>query len=48
MTFTFFFVQSKVDVGLLLHTVGEAVKGKQVAFPVAPLEVESPEEARRK
>lgn len=42
MTFTFFFIQSKVGIGLLLHTVGETVKGKQVAFPVVPLEVESP------
>lgn len=42
MTVTFFFIQSKVDVGLLLRTVGETVKGKQVAFPAVPLKVESP------
>lgn len=41
-SFTFFFIQSEVDVGLPLHTLGEAVKGKQVAFPVVPLKVESP------
>lgn len=40
--FTFFFIQSEVDVGLFLHTVGKTVKGKQVAFPVVPLKVESP------
>ena len=47
-TFTFFFIQSKVDVGLLLDTVGETVKRKQVAFPVVPLKVESPAEAHGK
>ena len=47
-TLTFFFIQSKVDVGLLLHTVGEAVEGKQVAFPVVPLEVESPVQKKKK
>lgn len=47
-TLTFFFIQSKADVGLLLHTVGEAVEGKQVAFPVVPLEVESPVEKKKK
>lgn len=46
-TLTFFFIQSKADVGLLLHTVGEAVEGKQVAFPVVPLEVESPVEKKK-
>lgn len=47
-TFTFFFIQSKVNVGLLLRTVGEPVKGKQVAFPVMPLKVESPVETHGK
>lgn len=46
-TFTFFLVQSEVDVGLLLHTVGETVKRKQVAFPVVPLKVESPVRSTR-
>lgn len=38
---TFFFIQSKASVGLLLHTLGKTVKRKQVAFPVVPLKVES-------
>lgn len=46
--FTFFLVQSEVGVGLLLHTVGETVKGEQVAFPVVPLKVERSVETGRK
>lgn len=42
MTFTFSFIQSKVDVGLPLYAAAEAVEGKQVAFPVVPMKVESP------
>lgn len=48
MTSTFFFIQSEVDVGLPLRTVGEAVEGKQVAFPVVPMKVESPVGTHRK
>lgn len=40
--FTFFLVQGEVDAGLPLGAVAEAVEGKQVAFPVVPMKVESP------
>lgn len=48
MTFTFFFIQSKVDVGQLLYTMGKTVKREQVTFPVVPLKVESSAETQRK
>lgn len=46
-TVTFFLIQRKVNIALLLHTMAETVKGKQVAFPAVPLKVESPVKKHR-
>lgn len=40
--FTFFLVQGEVDTRLPLGAVAETVEGKQVAFPVVPMKIESP------
>lgn len=40
--FTFFLVQGEVDAGLPLGAVAEPVEGKQVAFPVVAMKIESP------